>query len=63
MLGLESPTRTHHPSVGKEIIIQRRLNTIWVVLTRKKGKVRLLGGKPTVFTTVAREKGVEIKRI
>lgn len=47
----------------KEIIIQRRLNKTWVVLARKKGKVRLLGRKPTVFTTVAREKGVDIKRI
>lgn len=49
--------------MGKEIIIQRRLNKIWVVLAREKGKVRLLGRKPTVFTTVARENGVEIKRI
>lgn len=48
---------------GKDIAIQRRLNKTWVMLARKKGEVRLFGRKPTVFTTVVRDKGVNVNRI
>lgn len=63
MLGLESPIKTHHLSIGKDIAIQRRLNKTWVILPGKKGDVRLLGRKPTVLTIAAKEKGVDSKRL
>lgn len=63
ILGSEILIKSCYLSMGKGIAIQKRFNKTWVMLWRKKGKVRVLGRKPTVFNTVVREKGVDSKRL
>lgn len=63
ILGSEILIKSCYLSMGKCIAIQKKLSKTCVMLWRKKGKVRLLGRKPTVFNAVVREKGVDSKRL